>query len=83
MTSQRTRRSPMIPVSQELLSGKSLRLSRLYLLLVLISYAMVASHYTKPYPMNATLVYGQQRAHKLYFHSCGPSDKSRKEIKKL
>lgn len=56
--------------TSELLSGNSLRLSILYLLLVLLLYAMVASHYKKPNPIYATLVYSHQRAHKSYFHCC-------------
>lgn len=54
----------------ELLSGKSLRLSTLYLPSILILYAMVASHYTKPNPIYAILFYSQQRARKFYVHIC-------------
>lgn len=67
-------------LSSGLLMGKSLRLSTLYLPLVFLLYAVGASHYTKPCPIDATLVYSQQRACEFYFHSCWPGDKSRKEI---
>lgn len=81
MSFWRTRWNPMTLINQ--LSGKSLRLSILCLLLVLISYMQcMPATIQKSYPIYATLVYSQQRSRKFYFHSCWPSDKSRKEIKK-
>lgn len=75
--------APTLFISQSCYQEKSLRLSTLYLLLVLKRVCNGCSHYTKPPPIYATLVYSQQGALEVYFHSCWPSDKSRTEIKKL